>query len=242
MNDSALYELCDVRYSYESDFTLAVKQLTVRRGETLCLLGPTGAGKSTLLRLLAGLESPTNGEVRFDDDKLDAADLPLAVRRRLAMLHQRPLLLTGSVRLNVEYGLRLRRAADRSACDAALERLGLQELAEQPVETLSGGQVQLVALARTLVVEPEVLLLDEPTESLDPTRVALVEDLVREAQARTGMTVVWATHNLFQARRVAGRVAMIWDGELIEVAGTEEFFEAPADARTADFVQGRAVY
>ncbi len=167
----------------------------------------------------------------------------MAIRRRIVMVHQRPCLLSGSVRFNVEFGLRIRRVADRAGPTAfALKQLGIERLADRAVDTLSGGQLHLVALARALVLRPEVLLLDEPTASLDPARVALVEQAVSHLQHECGMTIVWATHNLFQARRVARRVALLWEGRLIEVAPTEQFFRSPADPRTRDFVEGRMVF
>ena len=218
-------------------------RLEVVRGELLCLVGPTGAGKSTLLRLLAALEAPRSGRLWFSDCRLDSHGVPLEVRRRITLVFQRPLLLAGTVRANVEYGLRLR-GRDRHApqVEAVLERLRLSDLALRSARTLSGGQMQLVALARALVLEPEALLLDEPTANLDPARVALVEEVIGEVHRQQGTTVVWATHNLFQARRLAQRVALLLDGRLVEVAPTEEFFGAPRDARTAAFVRGEMVY
>ena len=123
-----------------------------------------------------------------------------------------------------------------------LERLGLRRLVKQDARTLSGGQLQLLAIGRALVVEPEVLLLDEPTAHLDPANVALVEDVIQEQKQRLGMTVVWATHNLFQARRMASRVALLLSGRLIEVADRKTFFDSPSDERTTAFVQGKMVY
>ena len=238
-----VYQLRGVQKRYEDCRAVDIAELGISAGEILCLLGPTGAGKSTLLRLLAGLESPTAGRVLFEDQSLEPACCPLAIRRRIVMVHQRPLLLTGSVRRNVEYGLRIRRRAGRAAAvDAVLDRLGLSGLATQSAATLSGGQVQLVALARALVVTPDVLLLDEPTAHLDPACVSTVEQVVRELQTERQMTVVWATHNLFQARRVARRVGLLLRGQLIEIAATQQFFGTPADLRTADFVQGKMVY
>ena len=243
MTDTPLYRLRDVRKVNGPNFVLEVGDLNILRGETVCLLGPTGAGKSTLLRVLAGLGPTQGGDVLFEDRPLVVKGMPLPLRRRISMVHQRPLLLGGSVASNVEFGLRVRRADQRTPKVAAvLDRLGMGGLASRSARTLSGGQVQLVALARALVIDPDVLLLDEPTAHLDPAHVQLAEEAVHLAQRETGMTVVWATHNLFQARRVAVRVGFLWDGRLVEVAPTDVFFESPTDPRTSDFVQGRMVY
>lgn len=243
MSMPPIYRLQNVIKSYGESTVLEIADLAVPHGEVLCLLGPTGAGKSTLLRLLAGLERPTRGGIRFHGADFNGSCLPPPARRGITMVHQRPLLLTGTVLFNVEYGLRIRAASDRrERVQAVLERLGMEGLAAQSAQTLSGGQIQLVALARALVIEPEVLLLDEPTANLDPGRVALVEGVVREMWRKGTMTIVWATHNLFQARRVAGRVGLLWNGQLVEVGSSEKFFQSPSDSRTRDFVEGRAVY
>jgi tungstate transport system ATP-binding protein len=237
------YCLQQVSKRHSESFVLRVDQLDIAAGEVFCLPGPTGAGKSTLLRLLSGIEPPTSGSVIFDGRPLEGPMTPLSALRRIVMVHQQPLLLTGTVRFNVEYGLRLR-GLRASSCkvEEVLEHLGLAKLAGQSARTLSGGQVQLVALARALVLEPDVLLLDEPTGHLDPARVALMEETILEAQGRRKMTVVWATHNLFQARRVGNKVGLLLNGSLIEVAPTRQFFENPTDERTAQFVQGKIVY
>ena len=106
---------------------------------------------------------------------------------------------------------------------------------------LTGGEIQLVALARALVLNPEALLLDEPTANLDPARVALVENVIKTVHRERRTTIVWATHNLFQARRVAERVGLLLDGNLVELAPVKEFFETPCDPRTAAFVRGEVV-
>ncbi len=243
MTSAPCVEVRNLVKSYGTEFTLEVSSLAIPKGEVFCLLGPTGAGKSTLLRLLAALEAPTTGDVRVDGVEMNQTS-PLDVRRRIAMVFQRPLLLTGTARANVEYGLRLRGRLSESSDRVArvLERLQLSKLAQQSAETLSGGQTQLVALARALVLEPDLLLLDEPSANLDPAHVALVEQVVTETNAERGTTIVWATHNVFQARRVADRVALLLDGKVIEEAATEPFYESPSDPRTADFVQGRMIY
>ncbi len=243
MTNKTCYQLKSLIKRQNANFALHIHRLDVLQGDVLALLGPTGAGKSTLLRLLAGLEPATAGKICFDDAPLLAAEMTLATRRRITMVHQRPLLLGGSVRMNVEYGLRLRSGQNRTQkVDAALDRLGLTPIAAQAAHTLSGGQTQLVAMARALVLEPEVLLLDEPTAHLDPAHVALAEKAIRQICQTRQTTIVWATHNLFQARRVANRTCLLLNGLLVEVGPTEAFFTNPAEPRTADFVQGRMVY
>jgi tungstate transport system ATP-binding protein len=242
MTDDSLYRLRNVQKRLGS-FTLRIQKLDIGECEVLGLLGPTGAGKSTLLQLLAGLVRADHGDLYFESQPFSFHDLALPTRRRMTLVHQRPLLLSGSVRFNVEYGLRLRGQQERAdKVDEILDRLGLSKFALQSALTLSGGQTQLVALARALVIEPDVLLLDEPTAHLDPAHVALIEETMRQVRQECRMTVVWATHNLFQARRVASRTALLLNGQLVETASTEEFFTNPSDPRTADFVQGRMVY
>ena len=240
MSEVPLLRVRALQRSYGTAFRLNIGGLEVGQGEILCLLGPTGAGKSTLLRLLAGLEEQTSGEILFKDRPFATRTLPLDLQRRITLVHQRPLLLRGTVRHNVEYGLRVRKRPP--AIDDVLERLDVHHLARQSAQKLSGGQTQLVALARAIAVEPDLLLLDEPTAHLDPAHVALVEAVIRERREANATTVVWATHNLFQARRVADRVALLLGGELVEVAPAQTFFESPADPRTTDFVQGKMIY
>jgi tungstate transport system ATP-binding protein len=242
MNDP-LFRLEDVTKRHDDREVLRLERLEFQTGEAVGLVGPTGAGKSTLLRLLAGVEALSSGSLTFQGHSYGFQELPLALRRRVTLVFQRPLLMAGTVRDNIEYGLKLRGAAQRHArANALLERLGLASLASRMARTLSGGETQLVALARALAIEPEVLLLDEPTANLDPARVALVESVIKEVNCQRSITVVMATHNLFQAQRVAGRVVLLLDGRLVEDAPTEKFFHAPQDPRAAAFVRGEMVY
>jgi tungstate transport system ATP-binding protein len=240
MNDAS-FQLHEVGRRLGDTFRLCVDDLAMRRGESFVLLGPTGAGKSTLLRLLTGIDYPDDGVVQFSGDPLDQR-APLSLLRRITMVHQRPILLNDSVASNVAFGLRARGCRRDPAVQDMMRRLGLERLAGQNARRLSGGQMQLVALARALLPEPEALLLDEPTANLDPAYVALVEEVIAEAQAARSMTVVWATHNLFQARRVGASVALLLDGRIVEVADAKTFFAQPADPRTADFIQGKMAY
>jgi tungstate transport system ATP-binding protein len=146
------------------------------------------------------------------------------------------------LRDNVAYGLRVRGLPADGRVDAALEQVGLTALAHLPAHKLSGGEQQRAALARALVFDPEVLLLDEPTANLDPYNVGLIEAIIREQNQQRGTTTVLVTHNIFQARRLAHRVGLLLEGKLIELTPTEEFFESPHDPRTAAFVRGEMIY
>jgi tungstate transport system ATP-binding protein len=237
------YRLDAVTQTHGGRTVLDLPRFEVAWGEIFCLVGPPGAGKSTLLRLLAGLSTPTSGQVWFGEDRLDARNARIEVRRRITLVFQRPLLLTGTVRMNVEYGLRLRgRLRQPAKVSEMLERVHLAHLADRRAHAVSGGEAQLVALARALAIEPDVLLLDEPTNNLDPAHVGLIEEVVTTNQRQRGTTVVWATHNHFQARRVGDRVALLLGGKLIETAPTAEFLDTPKNPLTAAFVQGKMVY
>ncbi len=241
----AIYEIEQAQKTYGSRTVLNIPALNVEPGEALAIVGPSGAGKSTLLRLLALLEAPTAGAVRLrlDGETVTSESASIAERRQIAMVFQRPALLSRSVRANVAYGLRVRGERDAGEGVAqALERVSLTALADAHPRTLSGGEMQRVALARALVLEPRVLLLDEPTANLDPANVRIIEELVREQHAQAGTTIVLVTHNIFQARRLATRVALLLEGELVEVAPTEQFFDAPHDPRAAAFISGDLVY
>ncbi len=220
---------------------LDIEQLTISRGETFAIVGPSGAGKSTLLRLLNFLEAPTAGVILFDGQPVPP-DPPLTLLRRVTTVFQRPILLNRSVRDNVAFGLRLRGLSLDGRVDETLDRVGLMPFAHQPAQKLSGGELQRAALARALVLDPEVLLLDEPTANLDPYNVGLIESIVREQNRERGTTVVLVTHNVFQARRLAIRVGLLLEGKVVEVAPVEQFFESPRDPRTAAFVRGKMVY
>ncbi len=239
----AIYRLRDVQQSYDGRLVLSIADLDIYHGEILALVGPSGAGKSTLLRLLNFLEAPHRGAISYRGQPFDTQNLPpLALRREVTTVFQRPLLLDRSVRDNVAYGLKLRGRDGRERIDEALDAVGLLPLARQAARTLSGGEAQRVALARATVLQPTVLLLDEPTANLDPYNVALIEDIARRLNQESGTTLVLVTHNVFQARRLSQRVAFLFEGAIIEVADKERFFAAPQDRRTASFVRGDMVY
>ncbi|MDM7912812.1 MAG: phosphate ABC transporter ATP-binding protein [Methanotrichaceae archaeon] len=195
--------------------------LSVEPGEVLALIGPTGSGKTTLLRLIGLLEKPTVGEIVIDgrDVAKLSEGMRLKIRRRMAMVFQKPVMFKTSVRENVSYGLRIR---GESRIDgrvrAAIEAVGLSGYESRDANTLSGGEMQRIALARALVLEPEILLLDEPTANLDPKTAAAIDALI----SRFKGTVIMATHNMLQARRLAERIAVLVEGRLVEVGKPKE--------------------
>jgi tungstate transport system ATP-binding protein len=236
-----LYRLDSIRHSYADRLVLQIDRLEVMRGETLGIIGPSGAGKTTLLRLLQFLERPSGGTIAFEGRAIER-DVPLSTRRRVTTVFQRPVVLDRSVRSNLTYGARVRGLADRRReMDGLLAALRLDHLAQKAARTLSGGEIQRMAFGRAVAFDPEVLLLDEPTANLDPRNVKLLEELIRERQAR-GVTIVLATHQIFQARRLAHRTAFLLDGQIVEIAATPALFDAPKDPRTRAFLTGDMVY
>jgi tungstate transport system ATP-binding protein len=240
-----VYRLHNLAQVYDGRTVLHIDQLDIYKGEILAIVGPSGAGKSTLLRLLNFLEHPTTGSLSFDNIRLNGAGPGLELRRQVTTVFQHPVLLNRSVAANVAYGLKIRQMSRKlinQAVETALARVGLQELAQARASTLSGGEAQRVALARALVIQPAVLLLDEPTANLDPYNVKLIEQIVAEVNQKLGTTMVLVTHNIFQAKRLAHRTALLLEGRLVEIAATDTFFNRPTDPRTAAFVQGDMVY
>ena len=215
-----VYQLRGVTKEYNGRGVLQIDSLDISQGEILALVGPSGAGKSTLLRLLNFLEPPTNGTIRFLETEFSSSQpMPMKLRRRVTTVFQRPLLLNRSVWANVSYGLRLRgRRNSAHQIETALEQVGLRDMDRQGARTLSGGEAQRVALARAMVLQPDVLLLDEPTANLDPYNVGLIEDTVRALNDERGTTLVLVTHNVFQARRLAHRVALLLEGKIVEIS------------------------
>jgi tungstate transport system ATP-binding protein len=220
---TALMQLKAVDVRFGRIAALSQIELAVPPGQRLALIGSNGSGKSTLLRVLHGLLRPSGGVVLRDS------------AMRQAMVFQRPWMLRASACSNVALGLWIRGAPWREAKArslAALGRVGLSEVALQNARTLSGGQQQLLALARAWTLEPDVLLLDEPTSSLDPNAKREVEALMEEF-ASDGMTLVFASHNLGQVKRLATRVVYLEQGRILADLPVHQFFDGSLLARTS---------
>jgi tungstate transport system ATP-binding protein len=207
--------------------------LSLDAGPPTVLIGPNGSGKTTLIKLAMGLLAPNAGRIRH-------AQPDRAVRRQ-AIVFQKPVMLRRSAAGNIAYALKAAgRSADTAAIVKLLDRVGLAALADRPARRLSGGEQQRLALARALARDPEVLFLDEPTASLDPAATKSVEDIVAGAAAG-GVKIVMSTHDLGQARRLAGDIVFLAKGRLIEHAPAERFFAAPGTAEARGFVAGELV-
>ncbi|NJE05873.1 phosphate ABC transporter ATP-binding protein [Thermococcus sp. M36] len=236
----SLVELRNITKSYEGKPALDGVSLKVRKGEIFCIMGHSGAGKTTLLRILALLERPDSGEYYFDG-ALVSWNRPGSLRRGITMVFQTPVMFNTTVFKNVAYGLRLRgysRAEIEQKVKDVLRLVGLEGYENRKAKTLSGGEKQRVAIARAIVLEPKLLLMDEPTANLDPTNSGIIEDIVREIAKENGTTIVFSTHNMFQAKRLADRVAHIHLGRIIEVGKTEDIFEMPKNELTRKFING----
>ncbi len=215
---------------------LAGVDLTLHRGERLALVGANGSGKTTLLRVLHGLQ-PCRGQRRVHAG--GNGQPPVA-----AMVFQKPFLLSLSVRANVRLGLWLQGvpAAQRAGrCSEALRRVGLQAVEGRPARELSGGQQQRLALARAWVLQPDMLFLDEPTASLDPSAKREVEALVQDF-AQDGVTLVMSTHNLGQAKRLATRVAYLEAGRVVVDLPVDRFFSEQLPPQAAMFLRGELAW
>jgi tungstate transport system ATP-binding protein len=208
--------------------------LELEAGPRTVILGPNGAGKSVLMRLCHGLLLPTSGRVAWAHPEHPGE------RRRQAMVFQRPVMLRRSALANISYALKLR--GDSSATRTrrareALERVGLAHLADRAARVLSGGEQQRLALARAWALQPEVLFLDEPTASLDPSASAEVERIIQAIHAG-GTKIVMTTHNLGLARRIADEILFLNHGRLVERAPADRFFNHPASQETEAFIKG----
>jgi tungstate transport system ATP-binding protein len=205
---------------------------------TLVLIGPNGAGKSLLVRVLAGLIEPTAGRVTWAGHAPDRRRTP-----KVGFVFQRPVLLRRSALANVEYALAVagvRRAERAARAHAALARANIAHLAPSPARVLSGGEQQLLSIARALATEPEIMIFDEPTANLDPAATTAIEGLIRTVRAE-GKRVVLISHDLGQVRRLADEVAFLHHGRIIERTPREVFLEQPASPEARAFTRGEIV-
>jgi len=235
---TALLQLSDLVVRREGRIVLDIGSLSVETGEVLAIVGPNGAGKSTLFLVLARLLKPDQGQVLFQGRPV-ATFHDLDYRRQIALVLQEPLLMDMSVYENAALGLKFRRQPKALIDERVshwLDRLGVAHLAERSARKLSGGEAQRVSLARAFVLQPELLLLDEPFTSLDaPTRFRLLDDL-KSVLAETRMTTIFITHDLQEALKLATRMAVILDGRIEQSGTPQDVFDRPINERVAGFL------
>ena len=223
---ATLVELKNLTKSFGNRTVLDDITLQIEEGEMLALLGPNGSGKTTLLKILAFLEKPTSGEVKFQGEAVTDKN---AERMRLqsAMVFQRTMLFSTNVYNNVAFGLKMRKLPKNLIKDEVQKALNLVKLEgfeKRSAKKLSGGEQQRVALARALVLKTKLLLLDEPTANLDPKNALIVEEVIATVNRELKTTIVMATHNMFQAKTLPQRIALISDGKITEVGAPAEIF------------------
>lgn len=225
-----------VTAGYKRRRVLEDLSLEVPAGSLTALLGPSGCGKTTVLNVIAGLLSPTSGQVRLGRENLTNV---AAERRQIGVVFQKPLLFPHlSVSDNVGFGLEMRGVAQsqrRAAADAALRLVQLDSYGDRRVSSLSGGQEQRVALARALVTEPRVLLLDEPLSALDEGLRSDMRALIRSLQRRLGVTTLFVTHDQREAVDIADQVAVMLDGAIAQAGAPRVFYTEPATEQIARF-------
>lgn len=219
---------------------LKINSLEIMKGETLAVVGPNGAGKSTFLLSLAHLLKSAKGEIIFHGKSQQEWN-DLEYRRKIAFVFQDPLLMDMSVRENISLGLKFRNVDKKDAEERVhhwAKAMGVEKLLERRAGQLSGGEAQRVSLARAFILDPELLLMDEPFSAVDPqTREKLLEDLSR-VLTEDHRTTIFVTHNLKEAAQFGDRVAVIVNHELKQVDKPEKIKENPADETVRDFVRG----
>ncbi len=251
--DNVVIEIDDVNFAYVKG-TDVLRDITmdIRKGEVTALIGPSGCGKSTLLRCINRMNDliptakMTKGEIRIlDTDIYDPKVDPIELRKHVGMVFQKYNPFPKSIYENVAFGLRIQGIKKKSVLDEAVERslklAGLWEEVKDRLDAsglgLSGGQQQRLCIARTVAVEPKIILMDEPCSALDPISTTIIEELI--TQLKEEFTIVIVTHNMQQATRVSDKTAYFFLGELIEMDETIKIFNSPSCKETEDYISGR---
>lgn len=233
-----LLQLEKIKYTRGQQTILSVPEFSLFEGDVIGIMGPNGAGKSTLVKVMALLESPSEGTIFYHGDKVSAKTLSLEQRRKFAIAMQQSLLLNMTVFQNVALGLKLRKQKKKviaEKVDYWLEKFHISHLANKHASNLSGGEAQRVNLARAFVLEPEVLFLDEPFSALDfPTKVQLLKDFKSILQT-TKTTTVFISHDLVEVKFLTTKLMVMINGKIEQTGTTEEVTSFP-NQKTAGFL------
>jgi tungstate transport system ATP-binding protein len=221
-------ELRNVSKTFNGISALDNVNLGVEEGEIFALLGPSGSGKTSLLKIMALIEDPTDGEVYYDGEKVTEKKVQ-QTRMQATMVFQKTVVFDSTVYKNIAYGLKLRRMPEdqiRKEASEALKLVGLEGFEKRAAKNLSGGEQQRVALARALALKTKIVLLDEPTANLDPRNASIVEDIIGSVNRTSKTTFVMATHNIFQAKALPHRIALLQNGAIKETGTSAEVFSS----------------
>jgi len=233
---SVQLKLVDIKKNYRSVNALNSISLEMQGGKIIVLLGVNGAGKTTLMRIMAGLENADAGKLLFNNQNIDCK----ALRQVSTLVFQKSAMFSTNVYDNLAYGLRIRKAPKaeiKKKVAEALQAVRLSGFEKRRAKKTSGGEQQRIALARAFLLDSQVLLLDEPTANLDPNSASIIEKAMVSRKSAQRI-IVMATHNLSQARRMADEIVHIYNGEIVEVATPEDFFENPKSEISRKFVNG----
>jgi len=226
---TCIVELVDVTKEYGAINALDKANLKVETGEVLALIGPNGSGKTTLLRIVSGIETPTQGEMYFQEEKINSRNND-KLTKNITMVFQKTVMFTGTVYDNIAYGLKLKGHTKNNVATKVkevLQTVKLEGFEKRSARKLSGGEQQRVAIARALALDTKVLLLDEPTANIDPKNASLIEDIL-QAVSKHRKTIIVATQNMAQAGNLASRVAVLNRGRIERVGRSQEVFRSPS--------------
>jgi molybdopterin-binding protein len=219
-------ELIDITKAYNNKMVVNSVNLELKEGEIFALLGPNGSGKSTILKMLAFIENPTSGVINFQGKKVNFKNTE-KIRLESTLVFQKTTLFSTSVYNNIAYGLKLRKVSKEilnKEVKKALELVKLSGFEKRNAKKLSGGEQQRVAIARALVLKTKLLLLDEPTANLDPKNAGIIEEVIETVNRENRTTIVMATHNMFQAKKLPHRIALMDEGKITEVGTPADVF------------------
>ena len=219
--DKLIFKVRNLKKVYDSKIVLNVDNLNFQEGKIYAIVGPNGSGKTTLLNILNLLEKPDEGQIFFYDQEITnkSNSDTLEIRRRMTLVNQDPFLFHSTVYDNIAYGLKIRSIppkVQKSRIKSALNIVGLSGFKDRKANQLSGGEAQRVVIARALVIEPEVLFLDEPTANIDQKHIDIVERIIKKIKKEIKTTVIFTTHDLSQAYRLADEVISLLDGKIIK--------------------------
>jgi len=234
-----IVELEEIYKNYEKLQVLKNISLQIKKGTSTALVGPAGSGKTVMLRLIDLLEKPSSGTVYFEGtDANESNNTCLNIRRQIGMVFQKPLAFKASVYDNIAYGLKIRGQKENmdKRIKELLELIDLPGYDNRNALKLSGGETQRLALARAMILDPKLLLLDEPTANLDPISKKKLEELILKINRESETTIIMTTHDLLQGQKLADRMVILYNGEILQSGTPDQIFRKPRNKFVADFI------